>query len=97
MKKYFSKLLLAVTLTVCSFVMFAINTSAAYIDPATVSTAATAIIGVLVACGAFFMVWWRKVKRNVSDKLGIDENANKEVEGDVDAFISSLVKDNILE
>ena len=84
MKKYLSKLMLAVCLIVCSFVLFTANVSAAYIDPATVGMAATAIAGVVVACGAFFLVWWRKVKRNVSEKLGIDENANKEVEEDVE-------------
>ena len=28
-------------------------------------------------------MWWRKVKKKVSKKLGIDENAGKEVEEDI--------------
>jgi len=87
MKKNFSRLILAVSVTACSFMLFAVNASAAYIDPAVVTTAASAIGGIVVACGAFLLIWWRKVKHKVSDKLGIDENANKEVEGDVEITI----------
>lgn len=35
-------------------------------------------------------VYWRKAKKKVQDKLGIDENAKKEVEEDV----VEIVKDN---
>ena len=75
--------MLAVCLIVCSFVLLTANVSAAYIDIASVGLAATAIGGIVVACGAFFLIWWRKIKHNVSEKLGIDENANKEVEDEL--------------
>ncbi|MCQ2435837.1 MAG: hypothetical protein MJ101_02925 [Clostridia bacterium] len=59
------------------------NTVAAYIDPSVVAYAIEAVAGVVIAAGAIFIVWWRKVKKKVSDKLGIDENAGKEVEEDI--------------
>ena len=95
MKKYLSKLMLAVALIVCSFVLLTANVSAAYIDPATVGMAATAIGGIVVACGAFFLIWWRKLKHNVSEKLGIDENANKEVEADVEITLDEEGVENV--
>ena len=41
------------------------------------------IAGVAVAVGAVAGVLWRRAKKKVQDKLGIDENAGKEVEEDV--------------
>lgn len=63
--------------------IFATVNAAAYIDPSVVSYAAQAIAGIVIAAGAVFFVWWRKVKKKVSKKLGIDENAGKEVEEDI--------------
>ena len=40
-------------------------------------------MGVAVAVGAVAAIWWRKAKRKVADKLGIDENAKKSTEADV--------------
>lgn len=42
--------------------------------------------GVIVAVGAVVGIYWRKAKKKVQDKLGIDENARKEVEEDVVEF-----------
>lgn len=56
----------------------------AYIDPSVTTFAIQAIVGVAVAVGAVFMLWWRKAKKKVADKLGIDENARKTAEGDVE-------------
>ena len=44
------------------------------------------VAGVLVAVGAVVGVYWRKAKKKVQDKLGIDENAKKEVEDDIVEF-----------
>jgi len=41
------------------------------------------VAGVVVAAGAVVGIYWRKAKKKVQDKLGIDENAKKEVESDV--------------
>lgn len=63
-------------------VFFTLGASA-YLDPSVVTGLATAVAGVVVACSAAFFVIWRKVKHGVSKTLGIDENANKEVEEDL--------------
>ena len=42
-----------------------------------------AVAGVAVTIGAVVAVYFRRVKHKVSEKLGIDENRNKEVEGDL--------------
>lgn len=58
----------------------------AYIDPSVTSYLIQAIAGVVVAIGAFFAIYWRRAKKKVQDKLGIDENAKKETEADVQIF-----------
>ena len=55
----------------------------AYIDPSVTTYAIQAIVGVVVAVGAVAAIWWRKAKKKVSQKLGIDENAKKTTEADV--------------
>lgn len=55
----------------------------AYIDPSIITYAVQIGAGVMVAVGAIVGVKWRRMKRKVSDKLGLDENAGKEVEADV--------------
>lgn len=55
----------------------------AYIDPSVTTYAIQAVVGVAVAVGAVAAIWWRKAKKKVADKLGIDENAKKAVEADV--------------
>lgn len=57
-----------------------------YIDPSAATYAIQAIAGVVVAVGAVAGLYWRKAKKKVQDKLGIDENVKKEVEGEVVEF-----------
>lgn len=57
-----------------------------YIDPSVMTYAIQVIAGVVVAVGAVIGVRWRKAKKKVQDKLGIDENAKKEVEEDIVEF-----------
>lgn len=71
--------------TICFLFLF--STSAlAYIDPSTTTFLIQAVAGVAVAIGAAVAVYWRKAKKKVANKLGIDENANKEVESDDISF-----------
>ena len=51
-----------------------------YIDPSVMTYAIQAIAGVVI--GAAVGIYWRKAKKKVNEKLGIDENRNKEVESD---------------
>lgn len=55
---------------------------AAYIDPSVMTYAIQAIAGVVIAVGAFLGIYFRKAKKKLNNKLGIDENRNKEVETD---------------
>lgn len=54
-----------------------------YLDPSVMTYAIQVVAGVVVAAGAVAGIYWRKAKKKVQDKLGIDENAKKEVESDV--------------
>ena len=54
----------------------------AYIDPSVMTYLVQAIAGVVIAVGAFVGIYFRKAKKKVNEKLGIDENRNKEVETD---------------
>ena len=78
MKKVFSKALLAFGL------MLTFSTTAfAYLDPSVMTYTLQVVAGVIVAVGAVIGIYWRRAKKKVQDKLGIDENAHKEVEEDV--------------
>ena len=54
----------------------------AYIDPSVMTYTIQAVAGIAIAIGAAVGIYFRKAKKKVSDKLGIDENRNKEVESD---------------
>lgn len=62
--------------------MFSLNIGC-YLDPSVMTYAIQVVAGVVVAAGAVVGIYWRKAKKKVQDKLGIDENAKKEVEEDV--------------
>ena len=53
-----------------------------YIDPSVMTYAIQAGAGIVIAVGAFIGLYFRKAKKKVDKKLGIDENKNKEVESD---------------
>lgn len=54
-----------------------------YIDAASMTMIFSAVAGVVVTIGAVVAVYFRRAKHAVSEKLGIDENRNKEVEGEL--------------
>ena len=56
---------------------------AVYIDPSVMTYVIQVVAGIVVAIGAVVGIYWRKAKKKVQDKLGIDENAKKEVEEDI--------------
>lgn len=62
-------------------VAFSVNASA-YIDPSVMTYAIQAIAGIAIAVGAVAGIYFRRAKKKINDKLGIDENRNKEVEDD---------------
>ena len=54
----------------------------AYIDPSVVTYVIQAVAGVVIAVGAAVGIYWRRAKKKLNEKLGVDENKNKEVESD---------------
>lgn len=80
MKKTIKKLF-TLCMAISFMFLFSDNVNA-YIDPSVMTYAIQAIAGIAIAIGAFLGIYFRKIKRNVSKKLGIDENKNKEVESD---------------
>ena len=79
--KLFNRILQMVCLTVI------LSTAvSAYLDPSVMTYTIQVVAGVIVAVGAVIGIYWRRAKKKVQDKLGIDENAKKEVEEDVIAF-----------
>ena len=78
MKKFFARVFFVVGL------MLTFSATAfAYLDPSVMTYAIQVVAGVIVAVGAVIGIYWRRAKKKVQDKLGIDENAHKEVEEDV--------------
>ena len=74
-------------------VVMLLNCSAfAYLDPSVMTYTIQVVAGVIVAVGAVVGIYWRKAKRKMKDKLGIDENSKKEVEADVIEFTDDSEK-----
>ena len=57
-------------------------TAYAYIDPSVMTYVIQAVAGVVIALGAVFGIYFRKMKKAVFTFLHIDENRGKEVESD---------------
>ena len=55
----------------------------AYIDISSVSYVLPIVVGIAVAIGSWVYIHFRRAKSKISEKLGIDENAGKEVEDDI--------------
>lgn len=49
----------------------------AYIDPSVMTYAVQAIAGVVIAVGAVVVVFWRRAKKKVADKLGLEEKSKR--------------------
>ena len=81
MKRYLGKTVLLGFAAVSSMLMFGVN-GKAYIDPSVSTYIIQAVAGLVIAIGAVVGVYFRKMKKKVNKKLGIDENKNKEVEAD---------------
>ena len=58
------------------------TSGSAYIDPTVTTYIIQAVTGIAIAVGAFVAIYFRRAKKKVNEKLGIDENRNKEVETD---------------
>ena len=81
MKKGFCFAAFALYIAAVSMLMFGLNAEA-YIDPSAVTYVIQAVAGLAIAVGAVVGIYFRRAKKKVNEKLGIDENARKEVESD---------------
>ena len=81
MKKLLVKLGFGVFFGVNFALLFSVN-ARAYIDPSVMTYAIQAIAGIAIALGAAVAMYWRKARKKINKKLGVDENKNKEVEND---------------
>lgn len=81
MKKEILKVFGIGYLCLCGMLLFGAN-SRAYIDPSVATYAIQAVAGIVIAIGAAVGIYFRRAKKKLNDKLGIDENRNKEVESD---------------
>ena len=81
MKKKLHLTAVALFVGLASMLAFGVNGNA-YIDPSVTTYLIQAIAGIVIAVGAFLAVYWRKAKKKMQDKLGIDVDSNKEVESD---------------
>ncbi len=79
--KYFRSLYFSVLIA-----LMLMGNACAYLDPSVMTYAIQVVAGVIVAVSAVVGIWWRKAKKKVQDKLGIDENRNKEVEENIVAY-----------
>ena len=79
--KKLTKLTVITLIFTTAMLLFGVN-GQAYIDPAVTTYLIQAVAGVVVAIGAVAGIYFRKAKKKINDKLGIDENKNKEVESD---------------
>ncbi len=57
----------------------------AYIDPSATTYLIQAIAGIAIAVGSVAVIFWRRAKKKLKDKVGIDFDKNKETEEAVTA------------
>ena len=68
-------LLLAVYLMI-----FTMPAAHAYIDPSATTYLIQAVAGIVIAVGSVGIIMWRRTKKKLKDKVGIDFDKNKETE-----------------
>lgn len=81
MKKKLLTLAGVVYFSFACMLMFGVN-GEAYIDPSVLTYVIQAVAGIAIALAAAVGIYWRKAKKKINEKMGIDENKNKEVETD---------------
>ena len=82
MKKAFRKLGL-IALIAVYLIIFTMPAAHAYIDPSTTTYLIQAIAGIAVALGSVGIIYWRRMKKKLNDKMGIDLDKNKEKEEEI--------------
>lgn len=60
--------------------VFTMPAAHAYIDPSATTYLIQAIAGIVIAVGSVGIIFWRRAKKKIKDKVGIDFDKNKETE-----------------
>ena len=94
MKNILLKLLVVLYFIIGFSLLFSMN-AMAYIDPSVMTYAIQAVAGIVIAIGAAVGVYIRSVRKKINQKLGVDENRNKEVESDDIVFSKKEDKEKI--
>ena len=63
--------------------IFTMPAAHAYIDPSATTYMIQAIAGIVIAVGSVWIIFWRRAKKKLKDKVGIDFDKNKETEEEV--------------
>lgn len=63
--------------------VFTMPAAHAYIDPSATTYLIQAVAGIAIAAGSVAVIFWRRAKKKLKDKMGIDLDQNKETEEDV--------------
>jgi len=66
-------------LTIIFMLLFGMDIHA-YIDPSVMTYVIQAVAGIVVAVGAVFGIYFRRARKKINEKLGVEEK--KEVESD---------------
>ena len=72
---------IAVLTAGCMMVMMPV--AHAYVDPSATTYLLQAIAGIVIAAGSVGMIFWRRAKKKLKEKAGIDFDRNKETEEEV--------------
>ena len=72
-----------ILLLVVYLMIFTMPMAHAYIDPSAATYLIQAIAGVVIAVGSVGIIFWRRAKKKLRDKVGIDFDKNKETEESV--------------
>ena len=72
--------------TVTGLAMLLIGNAYAYIDPSVMTYTIQVVAGIIVAVGAVIGIVWTRIKKKAKEKLNIDLDGKKEVEGSVEEY-----------
>ena len=72
-----------ILLLVADLMIFTMPAAHAYIDPSATTYLIQAIAGIAIAVGSVGVIFWRRAKKKLKDKVGIDFDKNKETEESV--------------
>ncbi len=72
-----------IALLTAYLLIFTMPAAHAYIDPSATTYLIQAIAGIAIAVGSVAVIFWRKAKKGLKDKMGIDMDAGKETEEEV--------------